>query len=135
MASDRGQNRYSDFVALETLLCFENCSSSNCLLSAWRRFHVLSLYSSHCFLRGTAGFSSWRRYGLLSSLRVVASLSSDLPFVDCATYLTAVSRHLSVGTSFMIIIMYLNIPRQPNKKVQALKAELTDAISRDLRMT
>ena len=38
MASDRGQNRYSDFVALETLLCFENCSSSNCLLSSWRRF-------------------------------------------------------------------------------------------------
>ena len=38
MASDRGQNRYSDFVALETLLCFENCSSSNCLLTSWRRF-------------------------------------------------------------------------------------------------
>ena len=52
-----------------------------------------------------------------------------------AAYLTAVSRHLSVCTSFMIIIMYLNIPRQPNKKVQVLKAELTDAISRDLRMT
>ena len=40
MALDRGQNRYSDFVALETLLRFENCSSSHCLLSSWRRFHV-----------------------------------------------------------------------------------------------
>ena len=34
---DRGQNRYSDFVALETLLRFENCSSSHCLLFSWRR--------------------------------------------------------------------------------------------------
>ena len=65
MASDRGQNRYSDFVALETLLRFENCSSSHCLLSSWRRFHVFE--SSHpsfyrtvffgaplAFLRGVA---------------------------------------------------------------------------------
>ena len=28
-----------------------------------------SLVSSYRFLRGTAGFSSWRRYGLMSSLR------------------------------------------------------------------
>ena len=34
---------------------------------------VTSLVSSYCFLRGTAGFSSWRRYGLVSSLPVVAS--------------------------------------------------------------
>ena len=33
MVSDRGQKRYSGFVALETLLRFENCSSSLCLLS------------------------------------------------------------------------------------------------------
>ena len=45
MASDRGQNRYSDFVALEILLRFENCSSSHSLLSSWRRFHVFE--SSH----------------------------------------------------------------------------------------
>ena len=73
MASDLGQNRYSDFVALETLLRFEIGSTSHCLLSSWRRFHVLK--SSHpsfhrtVFFRGTAGFSSWRRYGLMSSLR------------------------------------------------------------------
>ena len=42
-ATDRGQNRYSDFVALETLLRFENCSSSNCLLSSWRRFVIYIL--------------------------------------------------------------------------------------------
>ena len=30
---------------------------------------VASFVSSYCFLRGTAGFSSWRRYGLMSSLR------------------------------------------------------------------
>ena len=30
---------------------------------------VTSLVSSYCFLRGTAGFSSWCRYGLMSSLR------------------------------------------------------------------
>ena len=65
MASNRGQNRYSDFVALETLLRFENCSSRHCLLSSWRRFHVFesSLLSFHrtvffgaplAFFRGVA---------------------------------------------------------------------------------
>ena len=34
---------------------------------------VACLVSSYCFLRGTAGFSSWCRYGLVSSLRVVGS--------------------------------------------------------------
>ena len=57
---------------------------------------VTSLVSSYCFLRGTAGFSSWRRYGLMSSLRhFYVFVSSGLPFVDCATYLTAESRHVS----------------------------------------
>ena len=67
MASDRGQDRYSDFVALETLrlrkLFFES------LLSSWRRFHVFE--SSHPSFRrtvflGAPLFSSWRRYGLMS---------------------------------------------------------------------
>ena len=49
---------------------------------------VASLVSSYCFLRGTAGFSSWRRYGLMSSLRhFYVFVSSGLPFVDWATYL------------------------------------------------
>ena len=49
---------------------------------------VTSLVSSYCFLRGTAGFSSWRRFGLMSSLRhFYVFVSSGLPFVDCATYL------------------------------------------------
>ena len=96
MASDRGQNRYSDFVALETLLRFENCSSSHCLLSSWRRFHVFesshpsfhrtvvlesvpclrvvaSPVSSYCCLRGVGSMSSSRRIPrfivLLSSSR------------------------------------------------------------------
>ena len=42
MASDRGQNRYSDFLALETLLRFENYSSSHCLLSSCRRVFLSS---------------------------------------------------------------------------------------------
>ena len=37
MASDRGQNRYSHFMATQALLRFDNCSSSYCLLSSWRR--------------------------------------------------------------------------------------------------
>ena len=45
MASDRGQNRYSLFMAPQTLLRFENCSSSYCLLSSWRRFDV---FESSC---------------------------------------------------------------------------------------
>ena len=42
MASDRGQNRYSDFLALETLLRFENYSSSHCLLSSCRQVFLSS---------------------------------------------------------------------------------------------
>ena len=56
MASDLGQNRYSDFVALETLLRFENCSSSHCLLSSWRRFHVVE--SSHPSFHRTVFFGA-----------------------------------------------------------------------------
>ena len=66
MASDRGQNRYSDFVALETLLRFENCSSSHCLLSSWRRFHVFE--SSHPSFHRTVVFVE-----SVPCLRVVAS--------------------------------------------------------------
>ena len=56
MASDWGQNRYSDFVALETLLRFENCSLSHCLLSSWRRFHVFD--SSHPLFHRTVFFEA-----------------------------------------------------------------------------
>ena len=64
MTSDRGQNRYSLFMAPQTLLRFKNCSSSYCLLSPWCRFHVFkscrSFVSSYCFLRVTTGLSSCR---------------------------------------------------------------------------
>ena len=56
---------------------------------------VASLDSSYSFIRGTAGFSSWRSYGLMWSLRhSYVFVSSGLPFVDCATYL---SRYLIYG--------------------------------------
>ena len=51
-----GKNRYSDFVALETLLRFENCSSSHCLLSSWRRFLVFE--SSHSSFHRTVFFGA-----------------------------------------------------------------------------
>ena len=60
MASDRGQNRYSDFVALKTLLRFENCSSSHCCLRG-----VGSMSSSRCIPRFIVLFSS--SHCLLSS--------------------------------------------------------------------
>ena len=56
---------------------------------------VASLVSSYCFFGGTAGFSSWRLYGLMSSLRhLYVFVPSGLPFVDCATYL---GRYLMYG--------------------------------------
>ena len=59
---------------------------------------VASLVSSYYFLWGTAGFSSWRRYGLMSSLRhFYVFVSSGLPFVDCATYL---GRYLMYGNIY-----------------------------------
>ena len=81
MASDRGQNRYSDFVALETLLRFENCSSSHCLLSSWRRFHVFE--SSHPSFHRTVFFESLSVVFVASvpCLRVVASLVSSYCFL------------------------------------------------------
>ena len=52
------------FMASQTLLPFENCSLSYCLLSPWRRFNVFkscrSFVSSYCFLRVTTGLSSCR---------------------------------------------------------------------------
>ena len=80
MASDRGQNRYSDFVALETLLRFENCSSSHCLLSSWRRFHVFE--SSHLSFHRTVFFESAVVFVTsVPCLRVVASLVSSYCFL------------------------------------------------------
>ena len=67
------KNDTQNFVVLKTLLRFENCSSSHCLLSSWSRFNVF--VSSHpsfhrtVFFGATVAFSSWRRYGLMSSLR------------------------------------------------------------------
>ena len=85
-----GKNWYSDFVALETLLRFENCSSSHCLLSSWRRFHVFE--SSHpsfhrtvffgaplSFLRGFAVGLCCRC--VILCLRVVGSSFRRLPYI------------------------------------------------------
>ena len=44
-----------NFVVLETFLRFENCSSSHCLLSSWRRFHVFE--SSHPSFHRTVFFA------------------------------------------------------------------------------
>ena len=95
MAPDRGQNRYSDFVALETLLRFENCSSSHCPLSSRRRFHVFE--SSHpsfrrtdffgaplAFLRGVAKGLCRRCVIFMSSCRRVF-LSSTAPHTWAST--------------------------------------------------
>ena len=64
MTSDRGQNRYLLFMDPQTLLRFENCSSSYCLPSSWRRFHVFkscrSFVSWYCFLWVTTGLSCCR---------------------------------------------------------------------------
>ena len=89
MASDRVQNRYSHFVPLETLLRFENCSSSHCLLSSWRRFHFFE--SSHpsfhrtvfwgallAFLRGVSTGLCHRCVIYMSSCRRVFLSSTAL---------------------------------------------------------
>ena len=89
MASDRGQSRYSDFVALETLLRFENSSSSHFLLSSWRRFQVFeSLHPSFhrtvffgaslAFLRGVAIGLCRRCVLVMSSCRRVSLSSTAL---------------------------------------------------------
>ena len=109
MASDRGQNRYSDFVALETLLRFENCSSSHCLLSSWRRFHVFE--SSHpsfrrtvffgaplAFLRGVAMGLCRRCVNFMSSCRRVVFLSSTA----LHTYL---GRYLMYGICHLVYLL------------------------------
>ena len=85
-------------MALETLLHFENCSSSYLLIVNYLRSvgymssksSCPSFVSSYCLLRGTAGLSSCRQ----SLSTVVTSLrrfhvfvSSVFPIVDLATYL------------------------------------------------
>ena len=68
---------------------------------------VASLQQSYCFLRGTAGFSSWRRYGLMSSLRhSYVFVSSGLPFVDCGTYLGRYLMHGDIYCTDFTCISY-----------------------------
>ena len=68
---------------------------------------VAFLVSSYCFLRGTAGFSSWRRYGLMSSLRhSYVFVSSGLPFVDCGTYLGRYLMHGDIYCTDFTCISY-----------------------------
>ena len=62
-ASDRGQNRYSHFMATQTLLRFDNCSSSYCLSSSRRRvplsFHRTLFFGAPLALLRVVKFSFW----------------------------------------------------------------------------
>ena len=98
IASDRGQNRYSDFVALETPLRFKNCSSRHSLL-----FRGVASMSSSCRIpRFFVMLSLGHRWLFLVALlwtymllsHFYAFVSSGLPFIDCATYL---GRYLMYG--------------------------------------
>ena len=65
---------FTSKIVLRVIVCCLRGVGSMCSSRRIPRFRLVSLY---CFLRGTAGFqSSWRRYGLVSSLRVVASFLS-----------------------------------------------------------
>ena len=98
IASDRGQNRYSDFVALKTPLRFKNCSSRHSLL-----FRGVASMSSSCRIpRFFVMLSLGHRWLFLVALlwtymllsHFYAFVSSGLPFIDCATYL---GRYLMYG--------------------------------------
>ena len=58
MASDRGQNRYSVFMAPQTLLRFENFPSFYCLLSSWCRFHVFESWRAPRLFHRTVLFGA-----------------------------------------------------------------------------
>ena len=99
MASHRGQNRYSDFVALETLLRFENCSSSHCLLSSWRRIprFIVVFSSGHRWLFFVASLWAYVIVASFLCLRVVGS-SFRLRYIHCTdfTYLVTLLPYCSV---------------------------------------
>ena len=90
MALHRGQNRYSDSVArrmLETLLRFENCSSSHCLLSSCMsssrripRFIVL-FSSGHRWLFFVASLWAYVVVASFLCLRVVGSSFRPPPYI------------------------------------------------------
>ena len=88
MASDRGQNRQSDFVASESLIVVV-------FLSSWRdlRLFVSSSFpvSSHCFLRGVISVSSCRQVS-----RFVVLLSSWRRRLLCFVVLFSSWRHSSL---------------------------------------
>ena len=107
MASDRGQNRYSDFVALETLLRFENCSSSHCLLSSWRRFHVFE--SSHPSFHRTVFFGAPLAFlrGVAMGLcrRCVIFMSSCRQVFLSSTALRDLGRYLMYGDIYCTVTL------------------------------
>ena len=64
---------------------------------------VGSMSSSRRIPRFIILFSSWRRYGLMSSLRhFYVFVSSGLPFVDCPTYL---GRYLMYGDIYCTVTL------------------------------
>ena len=95
MASDRGQNRYSDFVALETPLRFENRSSSHCLLSSWRRFHEFK--SSHPSFHRTVFFGALLVFprGIAMGLRRRCVIFMSL---CCQVFHSSTALHTWAGT-------------------------------------
>ena len=68
---------------------------------------VASLVSSYCFLRGTGGFSSWRRSWLMSLLRhFYVFVWSGLPFVNGATYLNRYLIYRDIYCTDLTCIIY-----------------------------
>ena len=108
MALHRGQNRYSDFVALETLLRFENCSSSHCLLSSWRRFHVFE--SSHPSFHRTVFFGAplafLRGFAMGLCRRCVIFMSSCRRVFLSSTALHTWAGNWCMGTHFVLLLCY-----------------------------
>ena len=108
MALHRGQNRYSDFAALETLPRFENCSSSHCLLSSWRRFHVFE--SSHPSFHRTVFFGAPLAFlcGVAMGLcrRCVIFMSSCRRVFLSSTALHTWAGNWCTGTYIVLLLCY-----------------------------
>ena len=80
MASDRGHNRHSDFVASERLTCVENCFSF--FVASFQSLCVVMLLCSHCTFVFVAS---------LLSLRVVKLFVSSYCFLPGVIHLFELS--------------------------------------------
>ena len=131
-------------MAPQTLLRFENCSSSYCLLSSWRRFHVFessfpSFVSSYCFLRAPLAFlrvvKFFFRYNLFLEASqwacfVVASFSSPYVFGSSFRQLSYIQD--SNESTFPSFVLHEAPPGQNNmvKKVTEVESILKDALAK-----